>query len=83
MILLEEAILTLCVISGVVLIIVILADFLGSFLCFLMVVLSELSMLRLAGYWGLYLNSLTVLLFVICVGISVDYSVHIIYAFKN
>ena len=62
-------------------ILIITADITATMLVILCVLVTDLFLLGLIFYWGLTLNPLVVLNIIVALGISVDFSAHIAYAY--
>lgn len=73
--------LTLSVGAVLLIVLVITADFAVTLLVALSVLMTDLFLFAIVHFWGLQLNFIVMLNIVVAVGISVDYSAHISYAY--
>ena len=60
---------------------VMLGDILGAVIVFLVSVSVFVCLLGLMYFWGLHLNTVTLVNVIVSIGIAVDYSAHIVEAF--
>ena len=73
----------LSILSVIIVVFLVTADLLMTFLVTLMVSLTDFFLIGFMTYWGLALNSLVIINVVLAIGTSVDYSTHIAYAYLN
>ena len=75
--------LLLSVLSVIIVVFLVTADLLMTFLVTLMVSLTDFFLIGFMDYWGLTLNGLVILNVILAIGTSVDYSTHIAFAYLN
>ena len=74
---------TLSILSVIIVVFLVTADLLITFLVTLMVSLTDFFLIGFMHFWGLELNSLVIINVILAIGTSVDYSTHIAYAYLN
>ena len=73
----------LSILSVIVVVFLVTADVMMTFLVTLMVALTDFFLIGFMEYWDLSLNSLVIINVILAIGTSVDYSTHIAYAYMN
>jgi hypothetical protein len=73
----------LSILSVIIVVFLVTADLLMTFLVTLMVTLTDFFLIGFMDFWGLTLNGLVIINVILAIGTSVDYSTHIAYAYLN
>ena len=84
-IIVTEAVTNLCLALGAVILItlVMIVNCTATALVALMIVLTDVDILGMMWYWGLSIDSVSVINLVLAIGLALDYSVHIAHAFTQ